>query len=775
MIQPNRLIYLSPAETERRKKLVASRKPLGSKENPFAAGTKLEVGQTRFSSGTPASVAKSTTATSGNRKLKTSRPVLGDFALGTSAAERKKAIQQFEATGSFTPTSDPSKVTVTPGFTFFDRDKKAPTAFDIAGDKADGTATKTDSGTLTNWAGWTPPGSDQDALVRGEGETTIDKFGDVYDSEGNLIYDASTYTNPDVSAARGRATEIALNIGKDVPGFKTDIAATTVERAQDLVASQAADVEFEKANEARLKKYEATGLRNLVEKLDRNVSAAAAAFGPGRSGQAYTGARAALPQAFAEGGAKIIDVAKQQIEINQARRKRALEKATEARQNGMNELAMQFQAEAEMYQKKIIAEQDKADEKIGKLEMQQQELAETKLGTVLDLGDAAVATMTPDVLGQYFTAAGYDPATAGGVILAAQKMEEARKSKDAMALKNATADYNAKVYNLKTGAQRDVEQLNYLDEQLAAGEITQSVYDHLKAGLGAGQKPLTPGEEIELARETRELYGDTSLPTQSNEGITTTVDDEGGISINLPEDYTKTGRHSGDFKNGDGVYCAEFVNDYWGLAAGSRLGNSYAEKAGFINKGIKDPVPGMAFITQTNMPEGHTGIVLKNYGNGMIKVTDFNKDGKSGQKSVYDMSIQDVFNKGGGFGANPNAAAATTDKEATLLTNTEQKNAQTWGVAADKKTTFGSLGEVEQILVNYDRTKKDDLKKATQDIVFWAAQKGLETKEDGEALVQILQGLNYSEAMITKVFKEADKNDVFNADYKDGKVKLNWL
>jgi hypothetical protein len=109
----------------------------------------------------------------------------------------------------------------------------------------------------------------------------------------------------------------------------------------------------------------------------------------------------------------------------------------------------------------------------------------------------------------------------------------------------------------------------------------------------------------------------------------------------------------------------------------------------------------MAFVIDTNGAAGHTGIVLQNYGNGTIKVMDFNKDGKSGQKSVYDMSINDVFSKGGGFVLNPNAVKQKSS-DGIKITDDERKN----GLAANYNTSlnanFEDLDPLAQIFHRND-------------------------------------------------------------------------
>lgn len=661
-----------------------------------------------------------------------------------------KAQKEYEQTGSFRMPEAP-----------------APTPIDLAasaGEKA--TTTFTTAGKGDTYAALDQYGKPLDQ------SGSVNKYGDVYDAQGNLLQE-KTKSSPDVLGARQGVNQIGQYYADTTDTEYSPIAESNQERWQQMAAENETQAKYESDIEARMQKYEATGLRSLAERVDRNVGAAQAAYAPGRSGQAYTGARAGLPQAFAEGGAKIIDQAQQQIQINQAKRAEALRRAGEARKQNNQALAAEFESEAKEYDRKIEEEKLKAEERITNMQTQQQELAQGQLGFALDLGPTAVANMDPNTLGQLFADAGYDPNIAGSVIYSALKIGAA---KDEIELQQAQADYSKTIRSLQSDAQQAVENVKFLDGMLSSGEITQETYQNLKAQFGAAASPMSEMDNVNLQLKNLELqkealdiaenYGGFAIPKSSNEGLTTQVNPDGGISINLPEDYTTTGRHSKEFANGEGIYCGEFVNDYFGTSV---MGDLFEEKP--FNKNIKEPLPGMAFVIDTLQPFGHTGIVLKNYGNGMMKVMDFNKDGKSGKMSVYDMSVQDVFDKGGGFMLNPNAVKQKkTDEDQTLLTQTQQQKLLKLGYSANKNTTYDSLDPVQKLVVDND-VQSDKGYNAIFDGMldnFTASTDG--TIEDARALADVLSQIGFYDDEIKDFFKELRKDYDLEFEYKDGEV-----
>jgi len=402
--------------------------------------------------------------------------------------------------------------------------------------------------------------------------------------------------------------------------------------------------------------------------------------------------------------------------------------------------------------------------------------ASDRLDTLLSMNPSALSTMDPTALGEVFADAGYNSNFAGSVILSAKQLAEAQKTKDDITIQQAEANYAKTIQGLRSQAEEAVENVQFLDEMLTNGQIDESTYQMLKSQFGAAAKPMSDIDKVNLELKNLELqkealaiageYGGYAIPQESAEGLTTQVNPDGGISINLPEDYTTTGRYSANFKNGDGIYCGEFVNDYFGVGV---MGDKFSEKP--FNKNIKEPLPGMAFVTSSNMPEGHTGIVLKNFGNGMIRVMDFNKDGKSGQMSVYDMSIQSVFDKGGGFALNPNAVKQKDDAEdATLLNPSQQQKLISLGFDANKTTTYGSLDKIQQLSLDFDITKDDDYSDFFDAMLGHFMDTTDKTLEDAQLLAEDLRKAGFYDDEIQDFFSELDSEDFVEFDFKEGRV-----
>lgn len=302
-------------------------------------------------------------------------------------------------------------------------------------------------------------------------------------------------------------------------GLQTgDVAVTQTDIKRQVAEEDLRQQEFADAQEAEAKRLEGLGLRTAAESLRRQTSAARQVFGS-REGAIST-ARAGLPSAFAASEQKVIDEAIQKIDF-QRKRRVELERRRKNAVKSKNQSLIR-DLDNEIRSTKIREQEAVASAEAASLTAQTaaQEQAQTKLDTILGLGEGVLATMNPDVLGASLEAANINPAFAGSIILAAQKLETARQKKDELATAQAQANLQKTIANISqigvlkpTAAQQNFLAL----QKIQAGGATPSQLEDFRKLLGISDEE---GVEIDLRIKTILPTGKLSSATFADREIT---------------------------------------------------------------------------------------------------------------------------------------------------------------------------------------------------------------------------------------------------------------
>lgn len=157
---------------------------------------------------------------------------------------------------------------------------------------------------------------------------------------------------------------------------------------------------------------------------------------------------------------------------------------------------------------------------------------------------------------------------------------------------------------------------------------------------------INPLDQIQLAQDMADYYamlGVTpgTLPASGGSVDTTAIQTSNGIQFNFTD--------GASISSGTRALsqCGQFVNDVLGLS----MGDSYSSKMAYVDKNIRMPAAGMAFVmpvTGDYAANGHTGIVeYFDAVTGMVGVADVNADG-TGKAMHHEIPLATILN-GGGF------------------------------------------------------------------------------------------------------------------------------
>lgn len=251
-------------------------------------------------------------------------------------------------------------------------------------------------------------------------------------------------------------------------------------------------------------------------------------------------------------------------------------------------------------------------------------------------------------------------------------------------------DLNDQITGADTAASKAIKGLQTLrasgasEDVIAAYKNAAGITDYndplTKAKLAMDQADLkikqdqangiltSPIDQMNFAKLQYEYYQQAgitpgSIPSGGSDE-TTAVQSGNGIVFNF-KNNTKISSGSRALSQ-----CGQFVNDVLGLS----MGDSYASKMAYVDKNIKVPEAGMAFVEPVSgdyAPNGHTGIV-ESYDptTGMVNVADVNSDGK-GTAKHHQISLGSILN-GGGFvpGSGESLTGGTqTSPEATAVSD----------------------------------------------------------------------------------------------------------
>ena len=312
-------------------------------------------------------------------------------------------------------------------------------------------------------------------------------------------------------------------------------------------------------------------------------------------GQSSSNAMVA-PAFAADTNAKLTENSIQRANL-QAQRDQVYQSLLDAQKNQRGD-------EADAFAKQVSA----IDAQITKSEADNAALNKNAADTVfqfLQASPSAFAGMDASTIAQNF---GVDFGTATALSNFASAMVKTPEyastlSKQAEALRQSTMDINAKQIDMaqKLFDMGDVESANKIIKSLNLDGT--SWHDGQTQNYNSGTSSMDSH------------FGDSGVVIPPSSKYLVTTDNSGGISIDVPTDA------NGVCINGRGQ-CGEFVNDYLGSKV---FGDTYQSKLAKVNSDT--PAAGSAFVMDTGLPYGHTGVVTKVYADGSIDIMDSNRHG----------------------------------------------------------------------------------------------------------------------------------------------------
>jgi len=237
------------------------------------------------------------------------------------------------------------------------------------------------------------------------------------------------------------------------------------------------------------------------------------------------------------------------------------------------------------------------------------------------------------------------------------------------------------------------------------------------------------------------ITGQTGLPASSTGGITSSMNEDGSISISFPDTYT--------------AQCGRIVNDFFGKAIW--MGKTFDVKMARTDATIAYPEAGMAFVIPLSgkyKENGHTGIITKVNDDGTVQTLEGNLN--DDEKVVENTrNIKDILN-GGGFGRNPNPTVEEEEREVLNLTPAEKKNASAAGITLPESGDFNDLSTLDKTFVRNDIKSKAGLADVLQDVGFHFVDNFEGELEDFTFLKDFLDSRNIPKSMVLSMFDSLD-------------------